>query len=286
MNSVTLYVPCYNAAGYIARCLEAALGQSRKADELLVIDDGSTDDTVELASRYPVTVIRHGANKGLAAARNTAVLAAKGELVASLDSDCLPRADWLERLSANFMDPGVAAAGGRLLESNPGRIIDRWRSIYMRQNWGAARIVNPRFLFGSNTIFRREALKEAGLYDIKYRTNYEDCDMSLRLRAKGLTLVYDPSAVAYHIREDSFRSVMETHWRWTFSGVTSTRVPDSLYSIGCKFYDGVFYFFKDMAWSDLKNGRPELLPMDIASCFHHFYKDIRYYIGSKQKKGR
>ena len=90
-QKVSLYIPCYNGEEHIAACIEGVLNQFRKPDEIFVIDDGSTDRTAEIAENYPqVTVIRHEENKGLAAARNSAIAASTGDYVASLDADCGP----------------------------------------------------------------------------------------------------------------------------------------------------------------------------------------------------
>ena len=67
-----------------------------------MVDDGSCDKTIQIVSQYPVKIIRHKANKGLAAARNTAVKNIKTDFVASLDADCLPEPDWLLRLMNKF----------------------------------------------------------------------------------------------------------------------------------------------------------------------------------------
>jgi GT2 family glycosyltransferase len=70
---VSVYIPCYNVANYLAPVLEGALQQTLPPDEILVIDDGSKDQTCEIAARYPVTIVRHERNRGLAAARNTGI---------------------------------------------------------------------------------------------------------------------------------------------------------------------------------------------------------------------
>src|ERR1700675_1360019 len=104
---VFVYIPCYNAASYLECSLTGLLNQTRPPDEILIIDDGSSDNSVEVASRFPVKVIRHEKNKGLAAARNTAFRAARNELVASLDADCIADPDWLARLVTQLDDPHV-----------------------------------------------------------------------------------------------------------------------------------------------------------------------------------
>src|SRR5215831_14943417 len=84
-SKISVYIPAYNVADYLPRCLEALFAQTLPPDEILVIDDGSRDASAEIASKYPsVALIHHGTNKGLGAARNTATRAARNELVASL----------------------------------------------------------------------------------------------------------------------------------------------------------------------------------------------------------
>ena len=128
MDKVSLYIPCYNADKFIDEALRGVKLQTYPVDEIIVVDDGSTDDTVAKASRYNVRIIRHGENKGLAAARNTAVTNAKNEFVASLDADCVPSADWLERLMKNCTGEKIAGVGGKLIERYASTIADRWRA--------------------------------------------------------------------------------------------------------------------------------------------------------------
>ncbi|MFN3531092.1 MAG: glycosyltransferase [Candidatus Brocadia sp.] len=212
-QAVTVYIPCYNAGKYISRCLEGVLSQTFPVNEVLVIDDGSTDDSREIISRYPVKIIRHELNNGLAAARNTAIRNAITEYVACVDSDVVPEPDWLEKLMQNFGD-NVAGVGGKLLELYSVLLPDQWRANHAIQHWGDAKKENPDFIHGANNVYRKEALVRAGLYNEKYRTNGEDCDMSFRLRNMGYTLVYEPLAIAHHLRNDTLQSVLNTYWHY------------------------------------------------------------------------
>ncbi|HKO04549.1 MAG TPA: glycosyltransferase family 2 protein, partial [Candidatus Acidoferrales bacterium] len=99
---ISVYIPCYNAEAYLERVLEGVFAQRLRADEVIVVDDASRDRSVEIAKRFPVTLLRQEQNRGLAAARNAAMRAARNELVAALDSDVVPEADWLERLAPHF----------------------------------------------------------------------------------------------------------------------------------------------------------------------------------------
>ncbi len=230
---VSLYVPAFNAERYVARCIESILAQTLRPDEILVVDDGSTDRTAEIARGYSVAVVAHGANKGLAAARNTGVRAARNNLVAALDADCVPQPDWLERLAARFAGERTALGGGRLEEAVQKTAADRFRKLHLVQNWGTAPIRNPRYVFGSNTLLRKDRVEEAGWYDERFRTNYEDLDLSNRLRARDYETFYEPSAVVHHLKEDDDASILRAMWRYNQLGYRrAINLPNVLGRIG------------------------------------------------------
>lgn len=86
--SLTFFIPAYNGAAFIAEAIESCLGHDYSPDEVIVVDDASTDNTAGMVEGYPeVTLLRHETNRGQAAARNTALAAASGEFVAALDQD-------------------------------------------------------------------------------------------------------------------------------------------------------------------------------------------------------
>ena len=149
---ITAYIPCYNGAAHLETLLAALAAQSRAPDEIIVVDDGSTDTSGELARDLGGRVISHGRNRGLAAARNTARRAAHGDLLMGLDADAVPAPDYLERVEADFRsDPHLAAVCGRLIETHSTLLPDRWRQVHMAQHHGAERLENPPICFGSVT---------------------------------------------------------------------------------------------------------------------------------------
>ena len=216
MPTVSLYVPCYNGAAWLAECLEALLAQSRPADEVLVVDDGSTDDSAAIARSYGtrLRLLSHPRNLGLAVARNTALGACAGEIVASVDADVRASTTWLSRLLEGFTAPRVAAVGGRLVEQNQSTLPDRWRAAHMGQHAGDLPLLNPPVLPGANVAVRRDLVRALGGYDESFRTNYEDADLQHRLLARGYLCRYQPGAVAFHLRRDSAQSVLRTYWGW------------------------------------------------------------------------
>ena len=283
MPAISVYIPAYNVARFLPRCIESLLSQTLPPAEILVIDDGSTDDSAEIAARYSaITLIRHERNRGLAAARNTAFGSARCELVASLDADCIAEPDWLANLAPQMQDREVAGVGGSLAEGVQVSLADRWRSAHMPQEWGAAWIRNPRFLFGCNNLFRKAAVLEVGGYDETMRTNGEDCDLSRRLLAKGWQLIYDPGARATHLRSDSVRSILDTYWRWWKSGVNAYASGISLRSVaGHALFVHFRHSFREVFSSDLRARRFELLSLDFLLLAYLPYRDFRLWMASR-----
>ena len=279
---VSLYIPCYNVETYLGRVLEGALQQTLPADEILIVDDGSKDRTCEIAARYPVTIVRHERNRGLAAARNTGLLHARNDLVAWLDADCVPDPRWLEILAGALGGNNVVMAGGRLVETVLTSVADRWRRAHMPQDWGDTRLSNPKFMFGNNGLGRKAAIEEAGNYDERFRTNGEDVDLSQRLRARGYGFVYEPSAVVSHLREDSVGSVLNAYWRWWRCGVNAYANGVRLPSVVATFYRAhLGTSFLERVGRDLKQREFELLPLDVLALGYMPYRDLRLYLEAR-----
>jgi glycosyltransferase involved in cell wall biosynthesis len=138
--SVTAYIPCFQGARYLPDTITAILRQTRRPDELLVVDDGSTDSTSQVASKYPVQIIRHERNKGLPADSKTALAQARHPSLAAFDVDARRRSG-LARVSPR--EPAgrkVAAAGGRLIENFRATPADLWRPLELSQDLGESRI--------------------------------------------------------------------------------------------------------------------------------------------------
>ena len=285
MPDITVYIPAYNVARFLPAAIESLLAQTLAPTEIVVIDDGSKDDSASVAQRYPqVTVVRHERNSGLAAARNFAFRVARGEFVASLDADCVAEPTWLEKLSQHLTEAKIAGAGGLLREGVQNSIADRWRAAHMRQEWGATPVRNPKFLFGCNNIFKRSAVLEAGGYDETMRTNGEDCELSRQLYARNWELIYDPAAHATHLRCDSVKSILDTYWRWWKSGVNAYASGISLRSVvGHALFVHFRHTFLELFTRDLRARRFELLPLDVLLLAYLPYRDFRLWLASNGK---
>jgi len=279
MAKVSLYVPCFNAGSYIKECLESIFKQSYSPDEVLIIDDGSTDNTVSICSRFPVKIISHAGNRGLSAARNTAFRAARNEFVASLDADCKAKPDWLEKLMGYFSDNNIAGVGGKLIEKYNLRMADKWRAIHMSQAWGDQIVENPGYLAGSNNVYRRNAIFQVGLYNKAYIRNYEDVDISKRLMSNGFRIIYSPDACIEHLRKDTIKSALKTYWCWGFHNF---RRPDTLKQLLLKAKNN-YVLSRIFLRQDIKAKNRSLLFPDALLLFYYCWLDFCYYVNHKFK---
>lgn len=120
-RTVSVIVPAYNAEATIGACLESLLAQARAPDEIVIVDDASTDGTAGAISRYPVKLVRLTRNGGPGVARNEGAKVASGDILAFTDSDCVAPPEWLARIEREFDDEGiVAVTGGYAGTSAPG----------------------------------------------------------------------------------------------------------------------------------------------------------------------
>src|SRR3989338_2794677 len=216
MEKVSLYIPCYNAEKFIKECLGSVINQSYAIDEIIIVDDGSTDRSIEIADTYHVRIICHKENRGLAACRNTALKEAKNDFVASLDADCIASPQWLRLLMQCFISEDIVGAGGMLIERYHFTAADEWRSVHMPQRWGVEFMENPPFLYGNNAVFNKRFFAKLGFYNENLRVNYEDVDLSKRIYNCGFRLIYNPLAVVEHIKKDRIPSVMSSYRNWLY----------------------------------------------------------------------
>jgi len=279
---LTFYIPCFNAEDYIESSIRGLLNQTRPPDELLIIDDGSTDRTVQIASQFPVRVIRHARNKGLSAARNTAFANASHEFVGAIDADVLPAKDWTEQLLIHFEDERVVGTSGRLFEQFRDSPADEWRALHLSQDLGETRIdiewPSHRCLGGFGSIFRKHSVLEIGGYNESYRTNFEDVDLCGRFVKAGHKLIFEPRAVAYHQRRDNVRSVVRTAWRWEFY---SHYLHGGYDNIWLKILFN-FRWARVLVWKHIEVNRPDLLRIDLTLPWIHTWMDLRYHFSPER----
>lgn len=195
MASITVVIPVLDDAEHLAVCLRALASQTRPADEIVVVDNGSADDSAAVARSFGARVLREPL-RGIAPANATGFDAAGGDVIARLDADSVPAPDWLERIEAAFRDdPELAAITGSA-DFHDGSPVVNWvgREVYLRWYfWAMGRLLGHPPLFGSNLALRssvwREVRAEVHRDDPRM---HDDLDLSFQL-APGMRVVRDDS---------------------------------------------------------------------------------------------
>ncbi len=217
MPRVSVIIPNWNGAHWLDPCLDALERQTFRDFEVVVVDNGSTDASVELLERrrgaggLDLRIVELSENIGFAAGINAGISTCTAEYIAALNNDTVPCADWLQSLVEALDEHAAAgsAASAMLNLSEPDRIDTigdgyRWdgRSYKIGNGGLASRIPEKPFaVFGAcagAALYRRRMLDEIGLFDERYFAYMEDVDLAIRARLAGWGCVCVPKAVVLH----------------------------------------------------------------------------------------
>jgi GT2 family glycosyltransferase len=212
MLPVSVVVPVLNASRTLPSCLQALLRLEPTPEEIIVVDNGSTDGSLSIlqafAADHPDRTIHilHETRRGAAAARNTGIRAATGEVIAFTDADCAPEAAWLQFLTVPFEEPTVGAVAGRVVPAPASSPLELFSALYTlrlpdrpsrHRQWTPWEGGFPT----ANLGVRRSVLDRLAGFDEKLTISGEDHDLCARLYALGCEIVYAPGAcVAHHHR--------------------------------------------------------------------------------------
>jgi GT2 family glycosyltransferase len=203
---ISVVVCSFNGSRTIGECLKAISKIRYPNFEVIVVDDGSTDNTAAIAAQYDVKLIRTP-NHGLSHARNIGWQSANGEIVAYIDDDAYPDPDWLGYLAETFRNQDYAGVGGPNI---PPRDDGHIAACVANAPGGPAHVLltdtEAEHIPGCNMAFLRSALEAVGGFDTQFRTAGDDVDMCWRLQEHGWKLGFSPSAQVWHHRRGSLRS--------------------------------------------------------------------------------
>lgn len=216
---VCLYVPCRDGAAFLPALVAAVASQTRAPDVLLLVDDQSIDGSGDIARQSGWLVAATTKQRsGLSAARNRALEIAVEtgcDILAGLDADAIPAADYVETLARFFQSRAdVAGVCGNMQERFHESPSDLWRAVHMRQHWGSEPLENPPILYGSSAAHRVGPIRDLGGFNEALRTNFEDTDLTQRLLGARHRLAYLPSLRLEHLKRDTPDSVLRMFWNW------------------------------------------------------------------------
>ncbi|MGH7796467.1 MAG: glycosyltransferase [Candidatus Binatia bacterium] len=207
---VSVVVCAYNGERTMNSCLASLEKLNYPNYEVIVVNDGSTDGTRQIAEGYDYIRLIHQENKGLSEARNVGIRASTGDIIAFTDADCMADADWLTHLVARFQSSDFGAVGGPNLTPAD----DSFVASCVAVSPGAPTHVLlddevAEHIPGCNMAFRREALAAINGFDPIFRSAGDDVDLCWRLQNKGYKIGFSAAAVVWHFRRNTIRDYLK-----------------------------------------------------------------------------
>lgn len=204
---ISVIVPAYNAESTLSACLSALTKQTVPMSEyeIIVVDDGSTDKTPELAQQFPIKYFREE-NQGPAMARNLGAQNAQGEIILFTDSDCIPEPDWIEKMLVPFKtDPNVVGVKGVYLTQQK-QLAARFAQVEFEERYERLkRYQYIDFVDSYSAGFRRDIFLSVGGFDLRFAVaNNEDVELSYKLAQQKYKMVFQPEAKVSHLHADTF----------------------------------------------------------------------------------
>jgi glycosyltransferase involved in cell wall biosynthesis len=198
---VSVVVASYNGGRTLPACLDSITHLNYPNYEVILVDDGSTDDTARIASHYPGVRTIHQKNLGLSAARNTGIAAATGEIVAFTDSDCRADEDWLYYLVGDLLKTDACAIGGHNFPPPE----DNWVAGCVAVSPGGPAHVmlddrSAEHIPGCNMAFWKWSLDLIHGFDAQFRAAGDDVDACWRLLQRGHKIVFSHAGFVWHYR--------------------------------------------------------------------------------------
>ena len=245
---VSIIIAVWNSAEYLSRCLECLLAQTFKDFEVLLVDNGSTDDSLVGVENHwkslRLRVERLGENKGFAAANNLGARLARGHWLALLNSDAFPEPDWLDQLlMAAENNPEFSFFASRQLQANAPHLLDgagdafhisglAWRrySCFPAAQFGleTVEVFSP---CAAAALYSRRAFLQVDGFDEDFFSYHEDVDLGFRLRLQGFRCLYVPGAVVQYIGSATYGAQSDFalyHWQRNFIWSFVQNMPSAL----------------------------------------------------------
>ena len=197
--TISVIIPAHNCENTITKTLEAIATQDVLTQiEIIVVDDGSIDQTASIVRSFPKVKYLRQENSGPATARNLGARSATGNYLFFTDSDCIPQKDWVKKMMPHFTDEKTAVVAGSYGIANPEKPLARCihQEIRYRHNRMPQ---NPSYFGSFNFAIRREIFKEVGGFDASYRkASGEDNDLSYQIIARNYKIYFAKDALVDH----------------------------------------------------------------------------------------
>jgi glycosyltransferase involved in cell wall biosynthesis len=224
-RSASIVIPTFNGASRIGNCLDSLVKQTAGQNvEILVVDDGSTDNTANVVRGYSSVRLVSQANAGPASARNRGALEAQGKILLFTDDDCVPMPDWLEAMLGPFRDPEVVGAKG-VYRTHQKSLAARFVQIEYEDKYRLmAGLASIDFIDTYSAGFRRDRFLEMTGYDTSFPVACaEDIELSYRMSARGWKMKFVPAAIVYHTHPDTLSRYLKKKYKFAYWRMLAVR---------------------------------------------------------------
>jgi GT2 family glycosyltransferase len=224
-ETVSIIIPTFNGASRISNCLDAIVQQTAGRNvEILVVNDGSADNTAEIVERYSGVRLITQSNAGPAAARNRGAQEARGTFIVFTDDDCVPMPDWLDAMLEPFQDAEVVGAKG-VYRTHQKSLAARFVQIEYEDRYRRmAGLPSIDFIDTYSAAFRRDRFLEMTGYDTSFPVACaEDIELSYRMSARGWKMKFAPRAIVYHAHPHTVWQYLMKKYKFAFWRVLAVR---------------------------------------------------------------
>lgn len=192
-NSLTLsiVIPAYNEENHLRDCLDAIAAQTVMPDEVIVVDNNSTDKTVEVALSYPFVRIVHEKQQGITHARNAGFNNATCDIIGRVDADNLVITTWVEHVKSLFVNPEIAAVTGPMFFYDMPLQEDNYMAEHLFKKALHKYHKGFPFLAGNNMAIRSTAWHDVKDETCQVKNIHEDIDLAIHLHNRGYIIMYD-----------------------------------------------------------------------------------------------
>jgi len=268
---ISIVVPVYNGEKTIALCIESLLRQDYPKDryEIIVIDNNSNDRTAEIVKQYPVIYLFEDKAQNPSVARNAGIKAARGEIIAFIDADCIASPNWLREGVKLFKSKIIGCVAGEIKAAALDTIIEKC----FEAAWpfsAKEKLQNFYFLptvITANAFYRKAVFNEIGLFD-ENTISGEDLDLCWRMQLfTSYKVGYNPAALVFHKHRTTFRDIFKQHMVYGY-GVVYLEKKYKNYLISSSFYKKLYWSFIHFA-KDLK---------ELLYCIGHYKEKYKVVI--------
>jgi glycosyltransferase involved in cell wall biosynthesis len=215
---VSVIIPNYNGSATIGKCLDAACASDHGNFEVIVVDDGSTDDSVEIIKKFPCTLIRMNTHSGASKTRNNGAQNSRGKILFFTDADCILQKDTLRIADRTFKNDKNTVIGGSYTRiPYDDTFFSTFQSIFV--NYSETSHENPDYIATHAMVIDADLFRRSGGFPEVFMPIIEDVEFSHRLRRSGCRLAMNPEMLVRHIFNFTFLKSLRNAFRksmyWT-----------------------------------------------------------------------